>query len=109
MAQINIDTSKTSNAVIIGFNVTYGNQQQPIYAAGEATIECVVEIEQLAQVQIQKALFQDGQFSSGAPSSVSLARTPSLSLTSAVVQMSYQGASGQAYVVENMSIAGKKG
>lgn len=107
MATINVSTDKTCNSVIIGFNVMHGNDPQPIYQAGEANISCVVEIEALAQVSIQKALFEEGQYTSDA-SSFALAKVPALTIDSAVVKYGYQASSGQAYVVEDLTIVGKK-
>jgi len=103
----NDNNSKACNSVIISYNVSYGNDPQPIYEAGQANISCVVEIESMAQVSIQKAIFKDGQAASDI-SSIKLAKVPNITLDSAVIKYGYSASSGQAYIVEDMTIVGKK-
>ena len=104
---VNKNNNTACNSVIISYNVSYGNDPQPIYEAGQANISCVVEIEAMAQVSIQKALFKDGQAVSDI-SAVKLAKVPNITLNSAVVKYGYSASSGQAYVVEDITIVGKK-
>jgi len=108
MATISVQQNTGScNAVIVGFNISYGNDAQPIYEAGQKNISCVVEIEAMAQVSIQKALFKEGQYTTEV-SAINLAKVPSLTLQDAVVKYGYSASSGQAYVVEDLTIIGRK-
>ena len=101
------DSSNVCDAVIISYNVSYGNDPQPLYEAGTSSISCVVEMEAMAQVAIQKAIFSDAQAGEDL-SNVELARVPALTLDSAVVKYNFSASSGQAYVVESLTVVGKK-
>jgi hypothetical protein len=110
MAEIKInrnDSGKACNSVIIGYNVSYGNDPQPLYEAGQAHISCVVELEAMAQISIQKAIFKDEQVTENL-SVVNLAKVPSMTIDNAIIKYSYSASSGQAYVVENLTILGRK-
>ena len=107
MGTITYSSGKCANAVIIGYNISYGNDPQPLYAAGSSKIECVVEMEALAQASIQKAIFKEDQFDESQNGAISVT-APSLTLTNAVTKFNYSASSGQAYVVEQMEIVGKK-
>ena len=107
MGKITYKSKVSDKAVLIGFNVSYGNDPQPLYEAGKKDIACVIELEALAQVSVQRALFKDDQVASS-KGSETLAIVPSFHLDYAILKYNYSASSGQAYVVENLTIIGKK-
>lgn len=108
MGQVSYKSGKCENAVIIGYNISFGNDPQPLYKAGSSTIECVVEMESLATAAISRAIFKDSQFTQESGSGTFHLNAPSLTLKNAVVKYNYSASSGQAYVVEQLQITGKR-
>ena len=93
------------NGVIIGYNTLFGNDAQPLYAAGSPDIACVIEIEAMAQANIQKAIF--GSAAAANTTDVELANIPGASIENPIVKQGYSASSGQAYIVHNLTYVGK--
>lgn len=88
--------------ITISAQASYGNQGTPLYEAGEKTIRCVVEMEQLGQIQISKAVF-----SSTVGEKLTECSYRGVNLIDCIFGYQVSASSGQAYFVETMTAQGR--
>lgn len=88
--------------ITISAQASYGNQGTPLYEAGEKNISCVVEMEQLGQIQISKAVF-----STSPGEQTKQCSYRGVNLSDCIYGYQVSASSGQAYFVETMTAQGK--
>ena len=92
------------NAIVISAQAEYGNEPVPLFSAGTGKLECVLEVEALATIQLSKAVFSERILENQTPD-VSYG---GLTIKDAVVKYSLTAQSGDAYFVSSATAVGRK-
>ena len=89
--------------VILSANGQCGPDAVPLYEAGKNSIECVIAMEAMGQLTISKAAQHPG----GAHCGAAKASYGCVTMTNYVVKKGVQAQSGQAYVVDQVTLIGQ--
>jgi len=100
-------TNAPATGIIINYSLTYGEDPQPLYEAGSSEIHAVLRMESMLQLQVSKAMFNNGDAIQSV-NGIQLIGAPSKTIQNPAIKYTYSASSGQVYVVENFMAIGKE-